>query len=76
MLGEGPIVILVVDDDAAVLEKAEEILNQNRQVLLASDMNRALELAQSLGFSVVLVDLNLRGIGGLKLIQKLRRVKS
>lgn len=63
--------ILVVDDDLSVLQQAEEILSQDRKIFLASDMNRAFELAQTLGFSVVLVDLNLRGIEGLRLIQRL-----
>ena len=46
--------ILVVDDDEALLEQAQEILNRNRQVFLASDADRAFELARELGFSVAL----------------------
>ena len=63
--------ILVVDDDLADLQQAQEILNRNRQVLLASDAKRAFELARKLGFSVALVDLNMRGMEGLELIRKL-----
>jgi CheY-like chemotaxis protein len=54
--------ILVVDSDPIFLEKAEEILNRDRQVFFASDRKRAFELARDLGFSVALVDLNLRGL--------------
>jgi two-component system phosphate regulon sensor histidine kinase PhoR len=64
--------ILVVDDDEAFLEQAQEILNRNRQVFLASDADRAFELVRELGFSVVLVDLDLPGEDGFALIRKLR----
>jgi CheY-like chemotaxis protein len=64
--------ILVVDSDPIFLEKAEEILNRDRQVFFASDRKRAFELARDLGFSVALVDLNLRGEDGLTLIRQLR----
>jgi DNA-binding NtrC family response regulator len=66
--------ILVVDDDETVLEQAEEILNRNRRVFLTSDADQALELAQNLGFSVALVDLDLSGGDGFTLIRKLRNV--
>lgn len=64
--------ILVVDDDEAFLEQAQEILNRTRQVFLASDTKRALELAGGLGFSVALIDLDLPGEDGFALIRKLR----
>src|SRR6266513_2047796 len=62
--------ILVVDHDPEVLEKAAQILNRDRQVFLASTAKQAFEMVQRLGFSVVLVDLALPG-GGFALIQKL-----
>jgi CheY-like chemotaxis protein len=62
--------ILVVDHDPEVLEKAQEILNRDRQVFLASTAIQAFEMVQRLGFSVVLVDLDLPG-DGYALIQKL-----
>jgi DNA-binding NtrC family response regulator len=62
--------ILVVDHDPEVLEKAQVILNRDRQVFLASTADQALEMVQRLGISVVLVDLELHG-GGYALIQKL-----
>ena len=64
--------ILVVDDDLSLLELAGKILNQDRQVFLASDAKQAFELAERLGFSVALVDLDLKGKAGLLLIQRLR----
>ena len=51
--------ILVVDRDAETLEAASRILNRNRQVFLASSAEQAREMVERLGFSVVLVDLDL-----------------
>jgi CheY-like chemotaxis protein len=64
--------ILVVDDDVLFLERASKILNRDRQVFLATDSKLAFELAEDLGFSVALVDLDLKGKAGLSLIQELR----
>ena len=60
--------ILIVDDDPAVLEMAREILNRKRQVFFASNAQQVFKLAQDIGFSVVLVDLDLGGEDGLGLI--------
>lgn len=65
--------ILVVDDDPADLEIARKVLNQDRQVILASDSKRAFELARNLGFSVAIVYLNFRGKEGIELIRKLHQ---
>jgi DNA-binding NtrC family response regulator len=54
-------VILVVDQDPEVLEEARRILNRNRQVFLASSAEQAIEMVERLGFSVVLVDLDIPG---------------
>lgn len=64
--------ILVVDHDVPFLELASEILNKDRQVFLAFDPQQAFQLAKHVGFSVALVDLDLKGKDGLSLIQKLR----
>src|SRR5689334_10850970 len=65
--------ILVVDNDTEVLDKAQQILNRERQVFLAKDSARALDLAGNLGFSVALVDLDLPDGAGFDLIRTLRR---
>lgn len=62
--------ILVVDHDPEVLEKARQILNRDRQVFLASTAKQALEMVEQLGFSVALVDLDLPG-DAFRLIQRL-----
>jgi DNA-binding NtrC family response regulator len=65
--------ILVVDSDPTVLDKAQQILNRDRQVFLALDATRALELSGNLWFSVALVDLDLPEGAGFDLIRTLRR---
>jgi CheY-like chemotaxis protein len=65
--------ILVVDNDPTVLDQAQQILNRERQVFLALDATRALELSGNLGFSVALVDLDLPGGAWFDLIRTLRR---
>jgi len=62
--------ILVVDRDPEVLEQARQILNRDRQVFLASTATQALEMVERLGFSVVLVDLDLPG-DAVELIQRM-----
>lgn len=64
--------ILIVDDDPTFLEKAREVLNRERQVFLASTSQQAFMLAQDLGFSVVLVDLDLDQEDGLVLIREIK----
>ncbi|HEV2202465.1 MAG TPA: response regulator [Bryobacteraceae bacterium] len=64
--------ILVADQDASFLALAAIILNQDRQVFLALDAQQAFQLTEHLGFSVALVDLDLKGKDGLSLIQRLR----
>lgn len=62
--------ILVVDHDPEVLEKAREVLNRDRQVFLASTASQAFSMVERLGFSVALVDLELPG-DAYTLIQRL-----
>lgn len=65
--------ILVVNEDPSLLEEAQKVLNHDRRVFIASNSHQAFELAQRLGFSVAVVDLNLRGRKGLELIRKLHQ---
>jgi len=64
------LMVLVVDHDPEALEKAREKLNRDRQVFLALNAKEVFALVQRLGFSVVLVDLDLPG-DAYKLIQQL-----
>ncbi|HEX4134489.1 MAG TPA: response regulator [Bryobacteraceae bacterium] len=51
--------ILIVDSDPEIIERAREILNHDRHVLAVSSVKHALAMVRRLGFSVVLVDLEL-----------------
>lgn len=64
--------ILIVDDDLNFLERAREILNRDRRVFWAINSKQALQLAEDLGFSVALVNVDLRVDDGLKLIGRMR----
>jgi len=65
--------MILVVGDPTVLDKAQQILNRERQVFLAPDAIQALELTGNLGFSVALVDLDLPEGAGFELIKTLRR---
>lgn len=65
--------ILVVDDDPAVLERARDILGAELNVFFAGNAKQALELAEELTFSVVLVDIVLGKENGFALIGELRQ---
>ena len=65
--------MILVVGDPTVLDKAQQILNRERQVFLAPDAIQALELTGNLGFSVALIDLDLPGGAGFDLIKTLRR---
>ena len=62
--------ILLVDHDPEILDKARDILDHDRHVLAMSSAEQALAMVRRLGFWVVLVDLGLPD-GPLTLIQKL-----
>jgi DNA-binding NtrC family response regulator len=60
--------IILVDHDPEILEKAREVLNHDRHVLAVSNAEQALAIVRRLSFPVVLVDLELPD-GPLTLIQ-------
>jgi len=61
-----------MDNATTFLELANEIVNFDRQIFLAYDLQQAFELMQNLGGAVALVDLDLKGNEGLRLMRKLR----
>jgi CheY-like chemotaxis protein len=66
--------ILVVDDDAAILELIKSLLEDEFQVVCASDGWEALSLAAESQPDVVLLDLMMPGINGLTLTEELRKL--
>lgn len=65
--------ILCVDDERAVLTLLEEsFMDKGYEVLLASSGEQALAVLDHTVVSVVLTDINMSGISGVELCQKIR----
>ena len=66
--------LLIVDDETAVQHFFERVLQRDGfQVAVASDGETALRLIAAREFDLVLLDLQLKGIGGLDVLAELRR---
>ena len=66
--------ILLVDDDQSVLDGLKKILTQDGYgVSTASSGYEALNLLSKRGFDIILTDMKLPGMGGLSLIQEIRK---
>ncbi|MEK7776819.1 MAG: sigma 54-interacting transcriptional regulator, partial [Planctomycetota bacterium] len=66
--------ILLVDDDLSVLDGLKKILTQDGYaVSTASSGYEALNLLSKRGFDIILTDMKLPGMGGLSLIQEIRK---
>jgi len=63
--------VLVVDDDSELLERAEHILQQDQQVFFARNGAHAWTLINVIGFSIALVDLDLPDCNGFQLIEEI-----
>lgn len=70
---ENKIRILLVDDEAAIRRALRTtLLELNFETIEASRGEEALQLVRSQSFDVVLLDLNMPGIGGMKTLERLR----
>jgi len=70
-----PLRILIVDDEASVLEALETLLGQEgHRVMRASDGESALERAQTKPPDIVLLDLHLPDVSGLEVVTRLRQI--
>jgi DNA-binding NtrC family response regulator len=68
------VAILVVDDDAALLQSLKEVLeSEGYEVTTKGDGESGLRCLKEQAFDLVLSDLALPGLGGLELLQYLRR---
>ena len=67
--------ILLVDDETLLLESLEIILTLNDMDVIgtAHDGNEALSILQKQECSLAIVDLNMKGMGGIELIGRLRK---
>lgn len=65
--------ILVVDDDERLCDVMRELLTtEGYEVAVAHDGHAALERLRNDGISLLLVDINMPGLGGASLVQVLR----
>jgi two-component system cell cycle sensor histidine kinase/response regulator CckA len=69
--------VLVIDDDADVRIAAERVLRRHGfTVLVASDGAEGIELLQrEAGIGIVLLDLNMPGLGGAETARELGRIR-
>ena len=67
--------VLLVDDETLLLDSLEIILslNQMEVVAKAHDGREALELLKEIECDIALVDLNMKGMGGIELIGELKQ---
>ena len=67
--------ILLVDDEPLLLDSLEIILSMNGMEIVgkAKDGNEALQCLETVLCDLALVDLNMKGMGGIELIEKLRK---
>ncbi len=69
--------VLVIDDDADVRSAAERVLRRHGfTVMIASDGAEGIELLQrEPGIGIVLLDLNMPGLGGAETARELGRIR-
>lgn len=70
--------ILLVDDHAVVLDGVRRLLQTSldAKILEATSGEQAMELVQQEAPDLVLLDLNLKGMGGLEFLQRMRQHKN
>lgn len=66
--------VLLVDDEPLLLESLEIILTLNQMEIIgkAQDGEEALKLLESQSCDIALVDLNMKGMGGIELIKRMK----
>lgn len=72
---EGPLrhaTVLVIEDDASILEYIAKELSEHYNVLTATDGTKGLELALTRHPDLILTDIMMEGIDGLELCRKIR----
>lgn len=66
--------VLLVDDEALLIESLEIILSLNGYEIvgMAHDGNEALDILKTTTCDIALVDLNMKGMGGIELIEQMK----
>lgn len=76
MRGEGPVRILVAEDDASVSRFLKNGLEEERYAVdVATDGDEAQHMAVEFDYDLVILDLNLPRVDGLKVLKQLRKEK-
>jgi len=74
--GQRPVRVLIVDDDARILETLDRWVDAQRDMSVvgqAGDGRTALALAKRLDPDVIVIDVKLPGLSGFEVIRRLRR---
>ena len=72
-----PVRVLVVDDDQAILEFMETFLTKDGfEVTTLANAKDAPEEVKDGGFHLVVLDLMMPGLGGVEVLEQIRRVDS
>ena len=73
----GPETILLVDDDSSILDIGEEMLGKyNYQVIIARSGEEAIHKYSNSSIDIVMLDVGMPGMGGLKCLDELLRIDS
>ena len=67
-------VILVVDDDEGLRESFRLILDDDYEILEATDGPRALDVVRSAHVDLVLLDIRLPGMDGVEVLERLKAI--
>src|ERR1051326_2604538 len=67
--------ILVVDDDAAILDLLSTALRNHGHIECASTAEEALDCLRAVAYDVVVTDLHMPGIGGLELLRRVSEMR-
>lgn len=68
--------ILLVDDDAGVIEFLSAALRSEGEIEIAGSAEEALDCLQRTSFDVILTDLKVPGMGGLELLRQITEIRS
>ncbi|HEX7513009.1 MAG TPA: response regulator, partial [Candidatus Methylomirabilis sp.] len=66
--------ILVVDDDAGILESFEAVLSKDYDVLFASQGHDALRILSTREVNLVLLDIRMPGMDGMEVLRRIKEL--
>ncbi len=70
-----PMSILIVDDDESIRDSCTQLLtNMKEKVKSAADGNAGLKMVKQKAFDIVIVDLKMPGLSGMKLLKKIKEI--